>query len=173
MCALWRFTFNDSHNLQLTHDIILRHSLMSCFLTTCPWETRFFTCQNTDCLMKSSLMPCGLECRQPEACAGRLIRKEGGGTQPAALQYGSSTVAEATATKLRFLRETHHQSNSDHICVHCVMTHSTDTSTIHQWCKALFSKISPRGALRAVSPLSTQIGVFDFFLAFATSKIAF
>ena len=30
-----------------------------------------------------------------------------------------------------------------------------------------------RGALRAFSPLSTQIGVFDFFLAFATSKNAF
>ena len=39
--------------------------------------------------------------------------------------------------------------------------------------KALSSKISPRGALRAVSPLSTQIGVFDSFLAFVTSKNVF
>ena len=28
------------------HGIIIGHSFMSCSQTKCPWETRFFTCQN-------------------------------------------------------------------------------------------------------------------------------
>ena len=42
-----------------------------------------------------------------------------------------------------------------------------------KWCESALLEDIPLGALRAVSPLSTQIGVFDFFWASARSKSAF
>ena len=46
VCTLWKFRFNDSHNLQ-SWMIHLKHPFMSCSRTKCPLETRFLTCQNS------------------------------------------------------------------------------------------------------------------------------
>ena len=45
-------------------------------------------------------------------------------------------------------------------------------STLHG-AKALSSKMTPRGALRAVSEVSAQIGKFSFFWSFEASKTKF